>query len=133
MWKYYSYTNSVKLICINNNKLMSSQQNFRKILYILFYCIPFISPHQYSDFALRILIFKLYFTIYYDYFPSLNENIHTVSILWWWWFSCSVLSDSFAISWTIVCQAPSPWDFPAKNTGMGCHFLLQFFYDLLFM
>ena len=22
-------------------------------------------------------------------------------------------------------QAPRPWDFPGKNTGVGCHFLLQ--------
>ena len=22
-------------------------------------------------------------------------------------------------------QAPRPWDSPGKNTGMGCHFLLQ--------
>ena len=23
------------------------------------------------------------------------------------------------------CQAPLSWDFPGKNIGMGCHFLLQ--------
>ena len=23
-------------------------------------------------------------------------------------------------------QAPRPWDSPGKNTGVGCHFLLQF-------
>ena len=23
------------------------------------------------------------------------------------------------------CATFSPWDFPGKNTGMGCHFLLQ--------
>ena len=22
-------------------------------------------------------------------------------------------------------QAPGPWDSPGKNTGVGCHFLLQ--------
>ena len=25
----------------------------------------------------------------------------------------------------IACQALCPWDFPGKNTGLGCHFLLQ--------
>ena len=25
-------------------------------------------------------------------------------------------------------QAPSPWDSPGKNTGVGCHFLLQYNY-----
>ena len=27
--------------------------------------------------------------------------------------------------WTIACQAPSFQDFPGKNTGVGCCFLLQ--------
>ena len=31
----------------------------------------------------------------------------------------------FASPWTAACQAPRSWDFPAKNTGVGCHFLLQ--------
>src|SRR5574339_562745 len=26
---------------------------------------------------------------------------------------------------TAVHQAPRPWDSPGKNTGVGCHFLLQ--------
>ena len=26
---------------------------------------------------------------------------------------------------TAAHQAPHPWDSPGKNTGMGCHFLLQ--------
>ena len=26
--------------------------------------------------------------------------------------------------WTVACEAP-PWDFPGKNTRLGCHFLLQ--------
>ena len=39
-------------------------------------------------------------------------------------FSRLVMSDSFATPWTIAHQA-SLWDFPKKNTGMGCHFLLH--------
>ena len=34
----------------------------------------------------------------------------------------SVVSDSVS-PWTVVCQAL--WDSPGKNTGVGCHFLLQ--------
>ena len=26
---------------------------------------------------------------------------------------------------TVAHQAPRPWDSPGKNTGVGCHFLLQ--------
>ena len=35
------------------------------------------------------------------------------------------MADSFATPWTVAHQAPHPWDFPGKNTGVGCHFLLQ--------
>ena len=37
-------------------------------------------------------------------------------------FSCILL---FAILWTIAHQAPLPWDFPGKHTGVGCCDLLQ--------
>ena len=28
----------------------------------------------------------------------------------------------FATTWSIACQARCPWDFPSKNTGVGCRF-----------
>ena len=31
----------------------------------------------------------------------------------------------FATPWTVAVQAPRPWDFPGKNTEVGCHCLLQ--------
>ena len=31
----------------------------------------------------------------------------------------------FATPWTIAHQAPLSMGFPGKNTGMGCHLLLQ--------
>ena len=38
-------------------------------------------------------------------------------------FSCEVMSDSFVTPWTV--RLLCPWDSPDKNTGVGCHFLLQ--------
>ena len=35
------------------------------------------------------------------------------------------LSISFVIPQTVVHRVLSPWDFPGRNTGVGCHFLLQ--------
>ena len=35
------------------------------------------------------------------------------------------MSDSFVTQWTVAHQAPLSWDFPGKNTGVGCPFLLQ--------
>ena len=37
---------------------------------------------------------------------------------------CSVVS-KFATPRTMPSRLLCPWDFPGKNTGMGCHFLLQ--------
>ena len=31
----------------------------------------------------------------------------------------------FATLWTVACHLFCPWDFPGKNTRVGCHFLLQ--------
>ena len=30
-----------------------------------------------------------------------------------------------ATQWTVACQILCPWDSPGKNTGVGCHALLQ--------
>ena len=38
---------------------------------------------------------------------------------------CSVMSDSCNPMGYITHQAPLSMDFPGKNTGVGCHFLLQ--------
>ena len=29
------------------------------------------------------------------------------------------------IPWTVSARLLCPWDSPGKNTGVGCHFLLQ--------
>ena len=40
-------------------------------------------------------------------------------------FSSSVLNDSVATPRAVAHLALSPWDFPGKIPGVGCHFLLQ--------
>ena len=37
----------------------------------------------------------------------------------------SVMSDSVRPHRQMPTRLPSPWDSPGKNTGVGCHFLLQ--------
>ena len=36
----------------------------------------------------------------------------------------AVMSDSFVTSWTGPPWPLCPWDFPGKNTWVGCHYLL---------
>ena len=31
----------------------------------------------------------------------------------------------FVTPWTVAARLLCPWDFPGKNTGVGCYFLLQ--------
>ena len=42
-----------------------------------------------------------------------------------WKWSCSVMSDSVRPHRRQPTRLPHPWDSPGKNTGVGCHFLLQ--------
>ena len=39
--------------------------------------------------------------------------------------SCSVVSDSLRLHGLWPTRLLCPWNFPGKNTGVGCHFLLQ--------
>ena len=53
----------------------------------------------------------------YNYLQVLTERCvyaHSLSLVW-----------LFVTPWTVAHHAPCRWDFPGKNTGMGCHFLLQ--------
>ena len=38
---------------------------------------------------------------------------------------CSVMSDSLQPHELETTRLLSPWNFPGKSTGVGCHFLLQ--------
>ena len=49
-------------------------------------------------------------------------NIYVYMYIYTSVLSCARL---FATLWTVACQAPLSWDFPGKNPGLGCHFLLQ--------
>ena len=42
-----------------------------------------------------------------------------------WKWSCSVVSDSLRPRGRQPTRLLRPWDSPSKNTGVGCHFLLQ--------
>ena len=44
---------------------------------------------------------------------------------WKWKWSRSVVSDSLWPHGQKPTRLCRPWDFPGKNTGVGCHFLLQ--------
>ena len=57
--------------------------------------------------------------------PRIGLGIRT----WIQWSCCclvtSVVSDSVQPHRQQPTSLPCPWDSPGKNTGLGCHFLLQ--------
>ena len=62
------------------------------------------------------------------YGPALHEQygkpppeLHTFNVL----CSCSVTSDSLQPHGLQPATVLCPWKFPGRNTGVGCHFLLQ--------
>ena len=44
---------------------------------------------------------------------------------WLKWLSSNSSSILFCTAWTVTAWPLCPWDFPGKNTGVCCHFLLQ--------
>ena len=62
-------------------------------------------------------IFHLALLLLVPHFPP----PHTLFTL----FSCSVVSGSLLPHGLSLTRLFCPWDFPGKNTGVGCHFLLQ--------
>ena len=68
--------------------------------------------------------------------PFLTITFHPddqdqLASIWLEWVSCVRACCHFsrvwvsAIPWTVAHQAPLFMDYPGKNTGMDCHFLLQ--------
>ena len=59
---------------------------------------------------LIVCLFKIFFAV--------NKHTHAC-------FSCSVMSDSLQPHELQPFRLLYPWNFSGKNTGEGCHFLLQ--------
>ena len=58
---------------------------------------------------------------------TINKFILFISLLFlsWSWLSFWVMSDTCDPMGYVDCRLLCQWDFPGKNTGVGCHFLLQ--------
>ena len=63
-----------------------------------------------------------------EYFLHFLLSVTRKKILWMIFlllFNHWVMSDSLVTPWTVAHQTPVHGIFPGKNTGVGCHFLLQ--------
>ena len=60
--------------------------------------------------------------LYENKWRKIKKKTHWKVLAYWCMFSCSVMSDCDPCgSARLLCL----WTFPDKNTGVGCHFLLQ--------
>ena len=54
-----------------------------------------------------------------------HAHTHTHTHTYMLMLSCSVMSDSLWCHELQLTRLPCSWNFPVKNTEVGCHFLLQ--------
>ena len=66
-------------------------------------------------------LLTLPFLFLFSFSPSLGLLLLLLLLL----LSCSVVSNSVRPQRRQPTRLPRPWDSPGKNTGVGCHFLLQ--------
>ena len=55
--------------------------------------------------------------IFFNFYQFIATNLPPSTLM----HTCSVLEPHGPQPARLLC----PWDFPGKNTGVGCHFLLQ--------
>ena len=57
--------------------------------------------------------------------PNPHSTPTSLPSLWGWFGLGSIVSDPVRPHRQQPTRFPRPWDSPGKNTGVGCHFLLQ--------
>ena len=66
---------------------------------------------------------RILFIFPFQFLPASCPNISL--LLWTLACVCSVMSDSLRPHGPQPTRLLCPWNFPGKNTGLGCHFFLQ--------
>ena len=56
--------------------------------------------------------------------PNHRSNLHTAFLLRCGGGLVAKSCPTLATLWAVACQAPLTRDFPGKDTGVDCHFLL---------
>ena len=85
---------------------------------------------QWDDFITQVSVLKLLYLVYLGIFlffwlPSKDGKFCQS---WGFGFNvcvCSVMSNSWWPQGLKLARLLCPWNFPGKNTGLGCHFLCQ--------
>ena len=100
--------------CSQDNSSISNSHVDNQISYFLYFhgfVLQYYKQHHYS---LKMVTSDASLILPFSLYSTSNLSLDTVCV------SCSVVSDSFQ-----PIRHLCPWDSPDKNTGVGCHFLLQ--------
>ena len=128
MFVSFSVSFSIAL-CFSKYRSFTSLLLFRLVIAMYIYGYIYMCV----CFNLLISLFQIHFNNPDFYFPSSMITI-LVNIYYIFCFMCqcccccwvtSVVSDSVWPRRGQPTRLPSPWDSPGKNTGVGCHVLLQ--------
>ena len=95
-------------------RLRSSTVWLRPSLLHLYLMLPVYGPHVQKEETFTS--HTLSFPASYDCFPTSLDLECAV---------CAQVGLLFGTPWTVAPQTPLSMRFPGKNTGVGCHFLLQ--------
>ena len=97
-----------KQYCIGTRNVRSKNQSKLEVVLVMVWNKIFLLPWSWSGTKSRIFL-------RYDY----------TSLIICCCYVASVVSDSERSHRGQLTRIPHPWDSPGKNTGVGCHFLLQ--------
>ena len=71
------------------------------------------------------LVLSIKHKLFPPVFPITMLGSRDLCMFVWYMLSHSVVSDSLQTHGLQPARLLCPWDFPGKNSGVGCHFLLQ--------
>ena len=96
------------------HEIFSQFSSVQSLSRVRLFATPWITARQASLWNLT------YLQIFFNHWKCKNCSCIIVLL-----FSHSVISDSLGTPWTEPTRPLCPWDFPGKNTVVGCHYLLQ--------
>ena len=116
------------LICFQSGRTMWSVQE-RGLISLglksfIFKALPYAKAMSWQEIWTLFLIFPPSLS---DFVALTFSNFKILSEYFTNCYYCLVTKSclTFATPWTVPTRFLRPWDFPDKNTGVGCHFLLQ--------
>ena len=71
------------------------------------------------------LVLSIKHKLFPPVFPITMLGSRDLCMFVWYMLSHSVVSDSLQTHGLQPARLLCPWDFPGKNSGVSCHFLLQ--------